>query len=54
MKYPKASLPKNPTTHIADKKYGFFQSEVKRFRAIAEELGLALEIKLIQSMLDIH
>jgi dGTPase len=27
MKYPKESLPKKPTTHIADKKYGFFQSE---------------------------
>jgi len=42
MKYPKASLPKKPTTHIADKKYGFFQSEVETFSAIAEELGLAV------------
>ena len=25
-KYPKESLPKKPTTHIADKKYGFFHS----------------------------
>ena len=25
MKYPKESLPKKPTSHIADKKYGFFQ-----------------------------
>ncbi|WP_299116111.1 deoxyguanosinetriphosphate triphosphohydrolase [uncultured Winogradskyella sp.] len=40
MKYPKASLPKKPTTHIADKKYGFFQSEEETFKAIAEELGL--------------
>ena len=27
MKYPKESLPKKPTNYIADKKYGFFQSE---------------------------
>ena len=26
MKYPKESLPKKPTTHIADKKYGVFQA----------------------------
>ena len=40
MKYPKESLPKKPTTHIADKKFGFFQSEKDRFREVAEELGL--------------
>ena len=40
MKYPKESLPKKPTTHIADKKYGFFQSEKLTFEAIAVELGL--------------
>ncbi len=40
MKYPKESLPKKPTKHIADKKYGFFQSEKESFQAIAEELGL--------------
>ncbi|NRA92933.1 MAG: deoxyguanosinetriphosphate triphosphohydrolase [Psychroserpens sp.] len=40
MKYPKESLPKKPTTHIADKKYGFFQSEKEQFRDVAEELGL--------------
>jgi dGTPase len=39
-KYPKASLPKKPTTHIADKKYGFFQSEKEAFVDVAEELGL--------------
>ncbi|MEM1001275.1 MAG: dGTP triphosphohydrolase, partial [Bacteroidota bacterium] len=27
MKYPKESLPKKPSNHIADKKYGFFQSD---------------------------
>lgn len=39
-KYPKESLPKKPTTHIADKKYGFFQSEKDTFVDIALELGL--------------
>src|SRR5690606_18412382 len=39
-KYPKESLPKKPTTHIADKKYGFFQSEVSLFQDVANELGL--------------
>jgi dGTPase len=40
MKYPKESLPKKPTKHIADKKYGFFQSEKEAFQDIAIELGL--------------
>src|SRR5690606_4763120 len=40
MKYPKASIPVKPTTHIADKKYGFFQSEQEAFKDVAEELGL--------------
>ncbi|MBR9845588.1 MAG: deoxyguanosinetriphosphate triphosphohydrolase [Algicola sp.] len=40
MKYPKESLPKKPTTHIADKKYGFFQSETEAFADVAKELGL--------------
>ena len=40
MKYPKESLPKKPTHHIADKKYGFFQSEKDMFRDVASELGL--------------
>ncbi|ALJ05303.1 dGTPase [Pseudalgibacter alginicilyticus] len=39
-KYPKESLPKKPTNHIADKKYGFFQSEKKEFLDVANELGL--------------
>lgn len=39
-KYPKESLPKKPTKHIADKKYGFFQSEKEAFVNIANELGL--------------
>ncbi|MDT0606042.1 dGTP triphosphohydrolase [Croceitalea rosinachiae] len=40
MKYPKESLPKRPTNHISDKKFGFFQSEKEMFIAIANELGL--------------
>ncbi|NNC45608.1 MAG: dNTP triphosphohydrolase, partial [Winogradskyella sp.] len=40
MKYPKESLPKKPTSHIADKKYGFFQSEKEIFNEVANELGL--------------
>lgn len=40
MKYPKESLPKKPTKHISDKKFGFFQSEKESFREVANELGL--------------
>ena len=39
-KYPKESLPKKPTTHISDKKYGIFQSEVDFFKEVAENIGL--------------
>ena len=39
-KYPKESLPKSPSNHVADKKFGFFQSEKGLFIDIAEELGL--------------
>lgn len=40
MKYPKESLPKRPTQQIADKKFGFFQSEKHLFADVAKELGL--------------
>lgn len=40
MKYPKESLPKKPTKHISDKKFGFFQSEKESFKEVADELGL--------------
>ncbi|MCB0374509.1 MAG: dNTP triphosphohydrolase [Sinomicrobium sp.] len=39
-KYPKESLPERPTTHIADKKFGFFQTEKDFFLEVASELGL--------------
>ncbi len=40
MKYPKESLPKKPTNAIADKKYGFFQTDKFFFQEVAAELGL--------------
>lgn len=40
MKYPKESLPKKPTGHIADKKFGFFQTEKDFFEDVASELGM--------------
>lgn len=40
MKYPKESLPKKPTNHICDKKFGFFQSEKYIFEEVAKDLGL--------------
>lgn len=40
IKYPKESLPKKPTNHIVDKKYGVFQSEKEAFLEVVSELGL--------------
>lgn len=40
MKYPKESLPKKPTKHISDKKFGFFQSQKQAFSEVAKDLGL--------------
>jgi dGTPase len=40
IKYPKESLPKKPTGHIADKKFGVFQSEKEFFGEVTNELGL--------------
>lgn len=40
LKYPKESLPKKPTNHIVDKKYGFFQSEKNEFLDVVQELGM--------------
>jgi len=40
MKYPKESLPKKPTSHISDKKYGFFQADKDFFMEVASDLGL--------------
>ena len=40
MKYPKESLPKKPTKNIADKKYGFFQTEKTFFQDVASDMGM--------------
>ncbi|WP_025741221.1 dGTP triphosphohydrolase [Aquimarina pacifica] len=40
MKYPKESLPKKPTPHIAHKKFGYFQNDKPFFDEVAEEVGL--------------
>src|SRR5690554_6320041 len=40
MKYPKQSLPKKPTSHVSDKKYGVFQTDTEFFKDVASELGL--------------
>jgi dGTPase len=40
IKYPKESLPKKPTNHISDKKYGVFQSDVQLFNEVVNDLGL--------------
>src|SRR6056300_1999876 len=39
-KYPKGALPKKPTKHIADKKYGVFSTDRSLFDEVAFELGL--------------
>jgi dGTPase len=40
IKYPKASLPLKPTSHVADKKYGYFQAQKSFFNEMADELSL--------------
>ncbi|WP_299049649.1 deoxyguanosinetriphosphate triphosphohydrolase [uncultured Polaribacter sp.] len=40
LKYPKESLPKQPTKHIVDKKYGFFQGDKAAFLDVVEDLGM--------------
>lgn len=40
IKYPKESLPKKPTKHIVDKKYGFFQQDKTTFLDVVKDLGL--------------
>jgi dGTPase len=43
IKYPKESLPKKPTNHISDKKYGFFQSEKEAFLDVVNDLGMKVK-----------
>jgi len=40
MKYPKESLPKKPSNHIVDKKFGLFQTDKTAFLDLINELGL--------------
>jgi len=40
IKYPKASLPHKPSAHVADKKFGYFQSEQPFFEELMNELSL--------------
>jgi dGTPase len=45
IKYPKESLPKKPTSHIADKKFGVFQSEKEYFLEVVDHLGMRFQDK---------
>ena len=41
VKYPKKSLPVKPSSHVADKKYGYFHTEEDFFKELAGELKTA-------------
>ena len=41
IKYPKASIPHQPSPHVAHKKYSFFQAQKPFFDILSKELGLA-------------
>ena len=53
IKYPKESLPKKPTNHIADKKYGVFQSEKNAFIRCGRRIEISNRIQLENGMADI-
>ena len=40
IKYPKASLPYRPTSHVAQKKFGYFQAQEPFFKELMTELNL--------------
>lgn len=40
IKYPKASLPHRPTTHVAHKKFGYFQAQESFFNELTTDLNL--------------
>jgi len=48
VKYPKSSLPIKPTSHVADKKYGFFQTQKTTYKEVAEELSLVKNSKILR------
>ena len=43
IKYPKGSLPIKPSKHVADKKYGYFQSQMPFFNELIKELSLPIQ-----------
>ena len=43
IKYPKGSLPIKPSTHVADKKYGYFQAQKPFFDELVDELSLPVQ-----------
>ncbi len=43
IKYPKGSLPKKPSNHVADKKYGYFQAQAPFFEDLIQELALPVQ-----------
>jgi dGTPase len=45
MKYPRASYPLYPNPGASQKKYGFFESERKLFKEIAEDIGLLKRVE---------
>jgi len=44
-KYPKGSIPKKPSSHIKDKKFGFFEPQNVFFQEVANELGMKINDK---------
>ena len=48
VKYPKASLPIKPTSHVADKKFGYFQAQKTFFSEVAKELSLVKNGKVLR------
>jgi dGTPase len=48
IKYPKASLPYKSSSHIADKKFGFFQSQASFFDQLSEELSTKQKGKVMR------
>lgn len=47
-KYPKGSLPRKPSRHVADKKYGFFQAQKPDFESVAAALNLNGENRFLR------
>ena len=48
MKYPKGSLPIKPSSHVADKKFGYFQPQSTFFNEVADELSMLRDSKVLR------